>query len=158
MRPPRRSSLLAARPRRACGERACGGLGGLPPARLPTVKRGDGREYRVLDKGAWKGYYDDQGRIAIVEYDSNGDGRADYIAHYDERRQIRLIEVDEDHDALGGPLGVLRRGGRPREGRALAAGSGARGRVDLPRPGRARPSRIEYDDDGDGKSRSGPRC
>ncbi|HUL78284.1 MAG TPA: hypothetical protein VL691_13555, partial [Vicinamibacteria bacterium] len=90
--------LLGAVLATACGGRGCIGRGGLPPEPLPTVKRSDGREYRVLDKGAWKGYYDREGRLAIVEYDSDGDGRPDYIAHYDEQRQIRLIEVDEDHD------------------------------------------------------------
>ncbi len=133
----------------ACSERACGGRGGLPPASLPLVNRADG-QYHLLDKGAWKGYYDGQGRIAIVEYDSDGDGRADYIAHYDERRQIRLIEVDEDHDAwvdrweYYDAAGVLEKVGRWRR---------QRGRVDewIYRAADGRPSRIEYDDDGDGK-------
>jgi hypothetical protein len=133
----------------ACGGRACGGRGGLPPAGLPRVKRGDGREYLFLDKGAWKGYYDMQGRIAIVEYDSNGDGRADYVAHYDEHRQIRLIEVDEDHDAwvdrfeYYDAAGILEKVGRWRK---------QRGRADewIYRAPDGRPARIEYDDDGDG--------
>ena len=132
----------------ACGERACGGRGGLPPGALPTVKRGDG-EYRLLDRGAWKGFYDGQGRLAVVEYDSNGDGRADYIAHYDERRQIRLIEVDEDHDSWVDRFehydaaGVLEKVGRWRR---------QRGRADewTYRAPDGRPARIEYDDDGDG--------
>jgi len=148
MRTARRASLLLALlAASACGDRACGG--GLPPGRLPTIKRGDGRTYLFLDKGAWKGYYDDQGRIAFVEYDSNGDGRADYIAHYDERKQIRLIEVDEDHDAWVDrwehydAAGVLEKVGRWRK---------QRGRVDewVYRDAEGRPGRIEYDDDGDG--------
>jgi hypothetical protein len=134
----------------ACSERACGGLGGLPPAGMPTVRRGDGKEYRVLDRGAWKGFYDAQGRIAVVEYDSNGDGRPDYIAHYDERRQIRLIEVDEDHDSWVDRFehydaaGVLEKVGRCRR---------QKGRADewTYRAPDGRPARIEYDDDGDGK-------
>jgi hypothetical protein len=141
--------MLAAVLSAACSGRACGGLGGLPPGALPVVKLGDGREYRVLDKGVWKGYYDEQGGIAIVEYDSNGDGRPDYIAHYDERRQIRLIEVDEDHDAWVDRFehydaaGVLEKVGRWRK---------QRGRADewTYRAPDGRPSRIEYDDDGDG--------
>ena len=56
----------------ACSGRACGGSGGLPPERLPLVKRGDGRKYHFLDKGAWKGYYDEAGRLAVAEYDSTG--------------------------------------------------------------------------------------
>jgi hypothetical protein len=133
----------------ACTNRACGGLGGLPPGKLPAVKRGDGRTYHLLDKGAWKGFYDEQGRIAIVEYDSDGDGRPDYIAHYDEHKQIRLIEVDEDHDAwvdrweYYDAAGLLEKVGRWRK---------QRGRVDewIYRAPDGRPGRIEYDDDGDG--------
>ena len=133
----------------ACGDRACGGRGGLPPAALPIVHRGDG-DYHLLDKGAWKAYYDGQGRIAIVEYDSDGDGRADYIAHYDENRQIRLIEVDEDHDSwvdrfeYYDAAGILEKVGRCRK---------QKGRADewTYRAPDGRPARIEYDDDGDGK-------
>jgi hypothetical protein len=147
----RRASLvLALLVASACGDRGCLPRGGLAPAWLPTVKRGDGRMYRVLDKGAWKGYYDAQGRIAFVEYDSNGDGRPDYIAHYDERRQIRLIEVDEDHDAwvdrweYYDAAGILEKVGRWRR---------QKGRVDewVYRDPEGLPGRIEYDDDGDGK-------
>jgi len=150
MRRSRRGALiLSAVLSAACGGRACGGRGGLPPEALPTVKRSDGREYRVLDKGAWKGYYDAQGRIAIVEYDSDGDGRPDYIAHYDERRQIRLLEVDEDHDAWVDRFehydaaGVLEKVGRWRKQRGRADEWTFRGPD-------GRPSRSEYDDDGDG--------
>ena len=135
----------------ACGERACGGLGGLPPPPMPAVRRGDGREYRVLDRGAWKGFYDLQGRIAVAEYDSNGDGRADYIAHYDENKQIRLIEVDEDHDSWVDRFehydaaGLLEKVGRCRK---------QKGRADewTYRAPDGRAARIEYDDDGDGKA------
>jgi hypothetical protein len=142
--------VLAAALASACGERACGGLGGRPPGALPTVTRGDGAVYRLLDKGAWKGYYDASGRLVVVEYDSNADGRADYIAHYDERRQIRLIEVDEDHDAWVDRFehydaaGVLEKVGRWRK---------QRGRADewTYRAPDGRPARIEYDDDGDGR-------
>ena len=144
----RAAAIAAAALAAACGDRACGGRGGLPPGALPAVKRGD-TEYQLLDKGAWKGYYDSQGRIAVVEYDSNGDGRADYIAHYDERRQIRLIEVDEDHDAwvdrfeYYDAAGILEKVGRWRK---------QRGRADewTYRAPDGRPARIEYDDDGDG--------
>jgi len=144
----RTAALAAAALAGACYGRVCG-LGGLPPAPMPVVTRSDGHTYRLLDKGAWKGYYDDQGRIAIVEYDSDGDGRADYIAHYDERRQIRLIEVDEDHDGWVDrwehydAAGVLEKVGRWRK---------QRGREDewTYRGPDGRPARIEYDDDGDG--------
>lgn len=135
----------------ACGDRACGGRGGLPPGRLPMVERGDGRSYHFLDKGSWKGYYDEQGRIAVVEYDSNGNGRADHIAHYDERRQIRLIEVDEDHDAWVDrwehydAAGLLEKVGRWRR---------SPGHADewTYRAPDGQLARIEYDDTGDGEA------
>ena len=134
----------------ACGDRACGGRGGLPPDRLPTVDRSDGQTYRFLDRGAWKGYYDDAGNIVIVEYDSSGDGRADHIAHYDERRQIRLIEIDEDHDAWVDrwehydDAGILEKVGRWRR---------KKGHADewTRRAPDGRPERIEYDDTGNGR-------
>jgi hypothetical protein len=113
------------------------------------VTRSDGRAYRLLDKGQWKGFYDEQGRIAVIEYDSDKDGRADYVAHYDERRQIRTIEVDEDHDGWADRFehydaaGVLEKVGRWRK---------QRGRADewTYRAPDGRAARIEYDDDGDG--------
>jgi hypothetical protein len=132
-----------------CSGRGCG-RGGLPPEGMAIVKRSDGREYRLLDRGAWKGYYDTQGRISVIEYDSSGDGRPDYIAHYDERRQIRLIEVDEDNDAwvdrweYYDPSGVLEKVGRWRRRKGHVDEWTYRGRD-------GRPARIEYDDDGDGR-------
>jgi hypothetical protein len=142
--------LLPALALAACADRACGGRGGLPPGPMPMVKRGDGRDYRMLDRGDWKGFYDANGKIAVAEYDSNKDGRADYIAHYDENRQIRLIEVDEDHDSwvdrfeYYDAAGILEKVGRCRK---------QKGRVDewTYRAADGRPARIEYDDDGDGK-------
>jgi len=133
----------------ACADRACGGRGGLPPGRLPLVERGDGQSYHFLDKGAWKGYYDEEGRIAVAEYDSNGNGRADHIAHYDERRQIRLIEIDEDHDAWVDrwehydEAGLLLKVGRWRR----SPGTADEWTYRTPD---GQLARIEYDDNGDG--------
>jgi hypothetical protein len=134
----------------ACGDRSCGGRAGLPPLDLPKVQRSDGRTYRVLDKGNWKGYYDEAGRIAIIEYDSSGDGRPDHVAHYDPNRQIRLIEVDEDHDAWVDrwehydAAGVLEKVGRWRRQKGRADEWTYRGPDGLP-------ERVEYDDTGDGQ-------
>lgn len=144
------AALLFAALGAACSDRACGGRGGLPPGGMALVKRGDGREYRLLDKGSWKGYYDAQGRIAVIEYDSSGDGRPDYIAHYDAERHIRLIEVDEDNDAwvdrweYYDASGRLEKVGRWRRRRGHVDEWTFRGADGLT-------SRIEYDDDGDGR-------
>lgn len=134
----------------ACGDRACGGRGGLPPGRLPMVERGDGRSYHFLDKGNWKGFYDEEGQIAVAEYDSNGDGRADHIAHYDERRQIRLLEIDEDHDAWVDrwehydEAGLLEKVGRWRK----SPGDADEWTYRSPD---GQLARIEYDETGDGE-------
>jgi hypothetical protein len=132
----------------ACSDRACGGRGGLPPAPLPMVKDPDGRSFYFLDKGPYKGYYDLQGNVARVEYDSNADGRADYITRYGEGRQVQLLEVDEDHDGWVdrwehyGPGQKLEKVGRWRR---------VKGKADVWRfPGAdGLPLRIEYDEDGD---------
>jgi hypothetical protein len=134
----------------ACGDRACGGRGGLPPKPLPVVKDPDGQTRYLLDKGSYKGYYDTTGEIARVEFDSNKDGRADYLAHYGPKRKIRLIEVDEDYDAwvdrweTYDEAGVLQKVGRSRR---------VKGKADVWRfPNKDGIStRIEYDEDGDGR-------
>lgn len=133
----------------ACGQRACGGTGGLPPQRLPMVKWPDGRSYHLLDKGQYKALYDTLGQLAIVQYDSNKDERADYLAYY-EGKQIRLIEVDEDQDGWidrwehYDANGVLERIGRWRT---------QKGKPDVWRfPGpNGIATRVESDDDGDGR-------
>jgi len=128
---------------------ACGGLGGVPPDQLPIVKGADGREYRLMERGAYKAFYDRWGRLQRIEYDSDGDGRADRIAHHDGTRLPHLIEVDEDfdgstdrwedYDAEGTlvRVGVSRRGGSPDLWNVLGPGGQAR--------------RRDYDDDGDGR-------
>ena len=35
------------------------------------------------EEAAYKAFYDSGGRLARIEYDSNGDGKPDYIAHHD---------------------------------------------------------------------------
>jgi hypothetical protein len=134
----------------ACSTRACGGSGGLPPDRLPVVTRGDGRTYHVLDKGAWKGYYDGTGRLVIAEYDSANRGRPDTIAHYDAAHHIRLIEVDEDLDGWVDRFEHYDAAGRLEK---VGRWRNQRGKADewIYRGPDGHASRIEYDDDGDGK-------
>ncbi len=138
-------SLTAA----ACGQRACGGLGGRPPAPLPIVKEGPAT-YRVLDKGAYKAYYDSMGQLVRILNDTNGDGRPDRIAHYKDGKTIYLIEIDQDGDGW-----VDRFEHYDNAGRMEKVGSWrlARGKEDTwttlgPDD---KPARVEYDDDGDGR-------
>jgi hypothetical protein len=110
----------------------------------------DGVQRYILDRGAYKAWYDLAGRLERIEYDQNGDGRADHIAYYDAgSRTARLLEVDEDKDGAMDRFeyydkaGALTKIGRVRKGRKPDVWS-------FPGPGAA-PRRIEYDDDGDGQ-------
>ncbi len=76
----------------------CGGLGGQPPARPPVVQGLDGTSYYLVDRGAYRGFYDARGRLDHITYDSNGDGRPDRITRHRGSKQPRRIEVDVDLD------------------------------------------------------------
>lgn len=139
------SSLAVA----SCGQRACGGLGGRPPASLPEVEVG-GQKYKVLDKGAYKAYYDSLGQIAQILQDSNGDGRPDRIAHYRNGKTVFLVEVDLDFDGwidrwehydAAGQLLKVGRWRRVKGKEDTWSVLGPDGQV----------TRVEYDDDGDGR-------
>jgi hypothetical protein len=128
---------------------ACGGRAGQPPGQLPVVRGADGRTYTLLDKGAYKAFYDSWGRLVRIEYDSNGDGKPDYIAHHDGAKTPRLIEVDEDFDG-----NTDRWESYSPEGRLLKVGVSRHGHGpdlwNVLGPD-GQPARREYDDDGDGR-------
>ena len=104
----------------ACGGRACGGRGGLPPDGLPTVKRGDGRDVPRPRQGRLEGLLRRAGpdRRRRVRQQRRRPRRL--------HRPLRRAPADPAHRGgrgprrVGGPLRALRRGGRPREGRPLA--------------------------------------
>lgn len=143
---PRRTALAAL----AIVAVACGGRRGLPPEVPPIVKGPDGREYHLVVKGPYKAFYDLWGHLARIEYDSNGDGRADRIAHHDGARTPRLIEVDEDFDGR-----IDRWEDYDEQGKLVKVGASRRGQGPdvwaYPGPGDV-PSRKDYDEDGDGKA------
>jgi len=127
---------------------ACGGREGTPPLPLPQIKGPDGREYLLLDRGAYKGFYDKWGRLERIEYDSNGDGRPDNIAHHKGEKSPRLLEVDDDFDGRTDRWDEF-----DAAGRLVKVGLSRRrsGTPDLwvtPGPGDL-PAKKEYDDDGD---------
>jgi hypothetical protein len=115
----------------------------------PLVKRADGKEYHVVEKSGYAGYYDRHGKLQVLEQDRNGDKRADVVAYHDGRKKPRLIEMDEDFDGL-----IDRWEDYDAEGELVKVGTSRRGKgPDLwayPGPG-GEPRRKEYDDDGDGK-------
>ena len=116
----------------------------------PAPRRGrDGVKRYLDDKGAYKAWYDYWGRLERIEYDQNGDGHPDHIAHYQGGRTPKMIEMDEDDNGLMDrweyydDAGVLIKLGDARTGRGPDAG---------PISGRARQARrIEYDEDRDGQ-------
>ncbi|MGE0453003.1 MAG: hypothetical protein AB7O37_02525 [Vicinamibacteria bacterium] len=151
MRSLRRICLVAAGLLLTAGcERACGGKQATPAASIPTIKGPDGAEYVLLARGAYKPVYDAQGKLDRVEYDRNGDGRADQIARHNGKRLPELLEDDDDFDgqtdrwAYYDAAGVLVKVGASRRGA---------GRPDFwayqDRDGKI--TRQEYDSNGDGK-------
>jgi hypothetical protein len=129
---------------------SCGGRGGLPPDMPPAIKGPDGKEYLLLDRGRYKGFYDKWGRLDRIEYDSNGDGKPDHVAHHEGQKSPRILEVDEDFDGRMDrweeydPTGRLIKFGVSRKH------TDAPDLWITPGPGDL-PARKEYDDNGDGR-------
>jgi antitoxin component YwqK of YwqJK toxin-antitoxin module len=133
----------------ACARR-CGGLGGQPPIGDAVKVIGpDGQEVLLVDKGAYKAWYDKWGRLGRIEFDKNGDHKPDHIAHYQGGRIARMLEIDENFDGRMDRWeyyeenGALSKVGQARQGGGpdLWTFAGPDGT----------PRRIEYDDDRDGK-------
>jgi hypothetical protein len=135
----------------ACARR-CGGLGGQPPVGdAVRVVGADGQEVLLVDKGAYKAWYDKWGRLGRIEFDKNGDRRPDHIAHYEGGRTARLLEIDEDFDGRIDRWEYYEGSGAlSKVGRARRSG-GAPDLWTFPGPDGA-PRRLEYDDDHDGKA------
>jgi hypothetical protein len=120
-----------------------------PPPPIPTVKGPDGVDYVLLARGANKPLFDAQGHLERVDYDRNGDGKPDQVARHGGKRIPELVENDDDFDGttdhwlyynaagLLVKIGSSRKGGKP----DVWVYSGPDGK----------PTRQEYDDDGDGK-------
>jgi hypothetical protein len=106
----------------ACVGRGCDSS---PLSQAPVVTGPDGRSYRLLDRGGFKGYYDEERRLQVVEYDADGDGKVDYRAYYEGRPRPARLEIDtnrdgridrwEEYDADGRleKLAAARRGTQP---------------------------------------------
>jgi hypothetical protein len=129
---------------------SCGGGESPPPAPdIPTITGEDGREYVLLARGPHTPIWGADGQLIHIEYDRNGDGRPDQIAHHDGARLPTLVEDDDDfdgrtdrwaeYDAAGRleRIGVSRNGGDAADVWIYPDASG-------------NPRRRAYDDDGDG--------
>jgi hypothetical protein len=122
------------------------------PAPYPKWRRAtdpDGRELRIVERGAYRAVYDSAGDLLRIEYDSNGDGRPDHFAHHDGAPKARLLEIDTDYDGT-----INRWEHYDPDGRLVKVGSSRRGETPdrwayLGPDGLA--SRMEYDSDGDGR-------
>jgi hypothetical protein len=134
----------------ACGDGSCLYSSRGPSPEWTRTVGEDGVEYRLVERGPYSAYYDTSGRLQRIEFDSNGDGRPDNIAHHDGAERARLLEVDTDFD------GSFDRFEHYDEtGRLVKVGSAPRGRSVPERwayPGPdGLPTRMEYDADGDGR-------
>ncbi len=82
-----------------CSGRGCSsGAPSAPAWRL--VKAEDGTQYRLVERGRYRTYYDMGGALERIEYDSDADGRADHVAHFDGADVPRLLEVDSNLDGV----------------------------------------------------------
>ena len=59
------------------------------------------------------------GKLELITYDTNKDGKVDAWSHMDGTRLVSM-EIDRDFDGVDRPLGPLLGGRRPREGGVLA--------------------------------------
>jgi hypothetical protein len=109
----------------------------------------DGKQYYLLDKGAYKAFYNAWGRLERLQYDSNGDGRADVVAYHRGAKLPSLLEVDADFDGK-----VDRWEDYDASGRLVKVGTALRGsgpdNWTYPGPGEL-PAKREYDADRDGR-------
>jgi hypothetical protein len=133
------------------GCRGCGARGGLPPEAPPLKTDRDGVKRYELERGPFKAFYDQWGRLERIERDSNGDGKVDQISHHAGEKEPALIEIDSDFD------GNFDRWEYYDHGRLVKIGAARHGSAPdmwscLDAQGRE--ERREYDDDHDGKVES----
>jgi len=133
----------------ACGGRGCTTQETSPFPDWRRVKGADGKEYRLVERGAYRAYYDPAGSLQRIEFDSNGDGRPDHFAHHDGAPRARLLEIDTSFDGK-----INRWEHYDSEGRLVKVGSSTLGG----RPERwahlgddGLPVRVEHDADRDGR-------
>jgi hypothetical protein len=126
-----------------------GGLGGQPPERPSVMKMADGRSLYLVEHGPYKAFYDAWGRLDRIEYDSNGDGRADRIALHNGAKQPFRIQVDADFDGH-----IDRWEDFDSEGRLTrfaVIGDDARPHRWIVVDAKGQATRYDYDEDGDGR-------
>jgi hypothetical protein len=141
--------LLVLAPLSLAGCRACGSRGAGPAAGPYAVKEGDGTQRFRVENGPVQAYYDRWGRLERIERDSNGDGKRDQISHHAGQKNPALVEIDTDFDGrldrweYYDANGQLTRIGTSRIGLGpdLWIATDAQGRI----------TRREYDDDHDAK-------
>ena len=129
-----------------CSGRGCpSGAPSAPAWRVVTAD--DGTEYRLVERGRYRTYYDMGGALERIEYDSDADGRADHVAHFDGADVPRLLEVDSNLDGA-----VDRWEHYDAAGELVKVGysdSGAQAERWAYPDADGLPQRMEYDSDGD---------
>jgi hypothetical protein len=129
---------------------ACGGLGGEPPTPPPFIKNADGTRRHVVDRGRYKAFYDEWGRLERIEHDSNGDGRADRITlHREGAKSPHRIEIDVDFDGRIDRWEDFDTAGQLQ--RYAVADADGRPTVWTYVDEKSQPTRYEYDRDADGR-------
>lgn len=143
----------------ACQSRACSPPPPPTPAWTLVRRPADGVLYHMVERGPYRAYYDDDAKLRIVEYDSNGDGKPDFITHHRASGTPELIEIDtnldghldrwEYYDASGAlvKIGAAEHGERPDRWTFMGPDAFPR-RVEYDRDGNGKPERIELFDKG----------
>ncbi len=80
------------------GAVSCGREDPPPAPDIPTIIGEDGREYVLLARGPHTPIWGADGELIRIEYDRNGDGEPDQIAHHTGARLPALVEDDDDFD------------------------------------------------------------
>lgn len=132
------------------GLASCGGEDPPSPAPdIPTITGEDGREYVLLARGPHTPIWGTDGQLIRIEYDRNGDGQPDQVAHHNGARLPSLVEDDDDFDgrtdrwAEYDAAGRLERVGVSRSGEQKPD-------MWIYPDAQGNPKRRAYDDDGDG--------
>jgi hypothetical protein len=109
----------------------------------------DGQQLRRIDKDIYRAFYDAQGRLQVVEFDANRDGRAEQTDHHrGGARRPYLTELDRNSDG-----DVERREHYGDDGRLLRVEEGpARPSVTAEYDGQGQPRRVSRDTDKDGRA------
>jgi hypothetical protein len=128
----------------ACSAGSCG----RPPSPSGTLVTRDGQQLTRIDKDVYRAFYDAQGRLQVVEFDANRDGRAEQTDHHrNGSSRPYLTELDRDSNGE-----VERREHYGEDGHLLRVEEGTtKPAVSVDYDAQARPRLVSRDTDEDGR-------